>query len=201
MNLRKLADHTIDIDRLPDAPVVLDVGARGFGFTREVLALRPAAKVIALEPDPTIGQPGYPGLCVLLHTALVHEPYPYVRYVSFSTGEGNFVGDAIVPFSSACMVPAITITQLMDRLRIKHWDVVKLDCEGSEFGILANWPGPIADQISVEFHDGIMPDRASEVPKILEHLAQWYDVVQHERTPIGPGPTWGYWDSLLVLNR
>ncbi len=36
MNLVKLASHTVDIDLLPERPVVLDVGCRGFDVTREV---------------------------------------------------------------------------------------------------------------------------------------------------------------------
>ena len=82
-----------------------------------------------------------------------------------------------------------------------RYAVVKLDCEGSEFGILENWPHRMADQISVEFHDYL--DRARWKDKYFADLfagpLKDYRVVQHELTPVGPGNTMGHWDSLLVL--
>ena len=35
---------------------------------------------------------------------------------------------------------SITIEQIMERLEVDHIDVLKLDCEGSEFSILRNSP-------------------------------------------------------------
>src|SRR5690349_14204704 len=51
MNLIALASHTVDLDLLPECPMVLDVGCRDFDFTRALLALRPVTCMIALDPS------------------------------------------------------------------------------------------------------------------------------------------------------
>jgi hypothetical protein len=85
--------------------------------------------------------------------------------------------------------------------------VVKLDCEGEEFSILENWPGPIATQISVEFHDFTGPRRALVDEgyyenKLWPHLCQWYKVVKHDWVDLRGEPAYcGHWDSLLVLKQ
>jgi hypothetical protein len=92
----------------------------------------------------------------------------------------------------------------MSRFGVSFWEVVKLDCEGAEYEILRNWPGPIARQITIEFHDflgGAPPGVASAGhAEILAHLGQWYDVAQHEWTT-QHGAGWNYWDSLFVLRE
>jgi methyltransferase family protein len=85
--------------------------------------------------------------------------------------------------------------------RVDHWDLIKLDCEGSEFGILENWPGPVARQISVEFHDWTGPWAERAAGDYYERLfagpLKDYEVVQHELSKQGEGI--GHWDSLLRL--
>jgi hypothetical protein len=58
MNLQKLAEHTVDVDLLPEAPIVLDVGCRWFDFSKEILRIRPDARIVALDPGPDIEDPG-----------------------------------------------------------------------------------------------------------------------------------------------
>ena len=57
--LVEVSHHTIDDALLPAAPVVLDVGSRNYGFSNGILAIRPQAKIIALEPDPAVPEPGF----------------------------------------------------------------------------------------------------------------------------------------------
>lgn len=199
-----LAGHTVDLNRLPDKAVVLDVGCRHFDFTSGILELRPGARVIALDPDPAIVAPHMDG-CTFLRFALVHDGRTRSRYASYSTGEGNMLTDAESYFDAKMFdVPCTNIERLMRRMHIDHWDLVKLDCEGSEFGILGNWPGPIADQISVEFHDYDKPMIRNEPSQYYELLlfkrlrAFGYRVVQHEVTDISGREACGHWDTLLV---
>jgi len=201
MQLVKLGgDHTIDVGLLPESPVVLDVGARGFAFVRDILALRPKALVVAMEPDPDVQDPDIVG-CEFIHKALVHHEDCVRKYAAFSTGEGNFLSDVDIHYASMKTVPCVSIYSVMEGLGIAHWDVVKLDCEGSEFDILRSWPGPIATQISVEFHD--YQNRAKYDDAYFGDLFRGrlrdYKVVQHPLTGVGPGPSYGHWDSLLVL--
>ncbi len=85
----------------------------------------------------------------------------------------------------------------MKVLDVTYWDLVKLDCEGSEFEILENWPGRIATQISVEFHDGADAARDDAYFETLFAKLPDYEIVQHEKFKQG---AWiGHWDSLLRL--
>ena len=92
----------------------------------------------------------------------------------------------------------IDIQTLMRYCKVNRWDLVKLDCEGSEFAILENWPGAIARQISVEFHDGADPaNRTDRYFELLAAKLPDYDWVKHEK--FKQGAWWGHWDSLIVL--
>ncbi len=201
----KLAGHTVDLDLLPERPVVLDVGCRGFDFTREVLALRPEAEIIAMDPDPLIHcSPDED--CIFMRRALVGDYRQRANYAAWSTGEGNMICDVSPHYAERSHdVPCVSIYSLMKEETIGHWDLVKLDCEESEFGILENWPGPIATQISVEFHDwtGVWESKAKHNPHYYPNL--WagplhdYEVVQHELSKQGEGT--GHWDTLLRLRK
>jgi hypothetical protein len=228
MTLRCLAEHTIDIDLLPESPLVLDVGCRGFEFDREILKLRPKARIIALDPDPEITHPEEKEI-IFLHAALTEKMVD--RVIWQGPGDGAYIvgsGDqhdpgyrwSITPNQPHAEVQNVTIHKLMSKYgrrfqqpiqsdgrfvesmpRFCPFDLVKLDCEGSEFGILCHWPGPISKQISVEFHDYV--DRQRWDDQFFENLFNGplhdYCVVQHELIPMGPGGHLGHWNSLLVL--
>src|SRR6267142_566504 len=67
MNLRKLAgEHTIDLDLLPDEPLVLDAGCRSFNFCAEIFSLRPNARIVAVDPGPDIEVPNDQRIIFLL---------------------------------------------------------------------------------------------------------------------------------------
>ena len=158
MNIRKLdAEHSIDFDLLPDAPVVLDVGCRGFAFDIEMLKLRPRARIIALDPDPSIPMPEDSRIH-FLRMALTELPVDEVRWQG--PGDGAYIINSPSGYGwgendpgQAATVDNITLKDLMEEFNVAHFDVIKLDCESSEFGILENLPGKVATQISVEFHN------------------------------------------------
>ena len=203
MNLHTISGHTFDADGLPDQCTILDVGCREFAFTKGIRALRPRAVVYALDPDPAIHFPRDMPVA-FMRKALVHDDRRKSKYASYSTGEGNFLTDLDQWHDAKIIeVPCINIVDLM-RFECcpRNWDLVKLDCEGSEFKILECWPGPIARQISVEFHDynqrQVYNDAYYE--NLFAALAtHGYKVVQHELSDISGRGAVGHWDSLLVL--
>ncbi len=196
MKLVSLCNHTIDVDLLPEVPTVLDVGSRNFEFTKAILEIRPRAFVVAIDPDKEIaGRTD----CLFWNLALVGDGKTKSNYASYSTGEGNMLLDGNVYFDAKVYeVVCIDILTLMRHCKVNRWDLVKLDCEGSEFAILDHWPGPIATQISVEFHDGADLTRDDSYFAVLfNSLLEHYRVIQHQKTK--QGAWWGHWDSLIVL--
>lgn len=200
MNLVSLASHTVDLDLLPDAPIVLDVGCRDFDFTNAVRNIRRCARLVSLDASPDVAVIGTSRV-VFLQMALVGKERHMALLAMHSSGEGNFICDDPPWFAEAAAVKCITLAQLMEKCKIKFWDLVKLDCEGSEFGILENWPGPVARQISIEFHDWTGPWEGYVAGDYYERLfagpLKDYEVVQHELSRQGEGI--GHWDTLLRL--
>lgn len=203
MNLQKLSGHTISVDRLPHKSDVLDVGCRGFGFTKDILRLRHDARVVALDPAPDVLDPHIMG-CQYMSLALVGDGRARAGFAHFSNGDGDFITHA-QGFYDAEMthVSCVNIQHLSVMHGVEKWDAVKLDCEGSEFQILENWPGPIADQISVEFHDWQDSKKrdGTYYDSLFEMLGKFgYRVIQHELSDISGRGAVGHWDSLLVLS-
>lgn len=197
----ELSSHTIDETILPTSPTILDVGCRNFGFTNAIKSLRPQALVYAMDPDPIIQQPSTSGV-VYYQLALVHDTRVISGYASYSTGEGNFLTDLKAYYDAKMLtVPCTNISTFMKNVGIKHWDVIKLDCEGSEYGILENWPGPIATQITVEFHDYNQRDKYNDAyyAGLFGKLSKWYEVRQHPLTPVNGH--YGHWDTVLVMKN
>jgi FkbM family methyltransferase len=208
MNIRKLGpEHSVCVDLLPERPTVLDVGCRGFEFDLELLKLRPQARILALDPDPAIPDPQIPRI-TFQHRAVTEKLQQWVQwqgegdgaYICAAAGDPGY-GWGVSNTATACTVENTNIPDLMKEFSVDHWDIVKLDCEGSEFGILENWPGPIATQLSIEFHDCINPARwnAEYYVKLFAGPLRFYRLALWGLTPLGPGDTMGHWDSLLVL--
>ena len=206
MNIVDIESHSIDLAALPEAPEVLDVGCRGFAFCKSLLKLRPFARITAMDPDPLLTLEEMPVGVLFLRAALVGDERLTSNYAGWSNGDGNLLCESAPWYAEReHTVPCLNITALMARLKVSYWDLVKLDCEESEFQILENWPGPIAGQLSVEFHDWTgewrkkAKDDPAYYPRLFNGPLKDYEVLKHELSTVGPGPAWGHWDSVLRL--
>lgn len=193
--LEVFAEHTIDTALLSEGGYVLDAGCRNFSFARAMVAR--GCKVVALDADPTVEDPGIPGVA-FFHFALADESG--VRALIM---DSNPEARRLAPAGAHIQAPTaevqtVTLPQIMETLGIHEWDAVKLDIEGAEYGVLQSFPGGIARQISIEFHEHVEPRPQSVYDAIFEHLGKWYEVVQHakeRRYRTHPN----FWDTLLSL--
>ena len=188
--LADVAGRTIDVDLLTGG-WVLDGGCRDWLFADAMLQL--GEHVVGVDPAQDIR--GHRG--AKFHRAAL---MPYCGLAELPHDDDPQTARA-ESWTGGLRVPAVTVDSLRGRYAVEVWDVVKLNIEGGEYAILQAWPGPIARQISVAFHDFLgrnpCPDPESYYGPMLEHLGQWYRVAQHEKTH--KDDELDYWDSLFIL--
>lgn len=208
-------EHSFDLDLLLSAknPVAIDVGCRGFSIAKQLMPL--GVKVYSLDIDDMVA---------------IHSDASASRAESFHRlamiGEAeyrdlnglNLVG---IQYSNdpaaTCVKPwqvamphaaATTIGRFLDGVaRPPRVDLLKLDCEGSEYGImedLARADKPLARQVTVEYHDhcGKMPPGGPMwFDQIARLLSRNYEIVKHQRET----PPWGgqpsYVDCLYIARE
>lgn len=194
-------EHTVDLDRLTPGGWVLDAGCRFFDLSECFVKL--GCKVLAIDPSKNVVDPNMENV-TFEQVALMGNPNIKVAQFSDSHDAAHLVYEHRNPTPHVAQynVQCMTVENLMSKHGIKHFDVVKLDCEGAEFDVLRHWAGPVATQISVAFHDFVNPEWCKAAyPSILKHLGQWYDVVQHEPYVRHGHGTPCYWDSLFTLRQ
>jgi len=202
-NLIIVADHTV-LGPVTEGMNVLDVGSRKYGFSKPMAGM--GCNVVAVEPDDDVSFSVNPNIHRIFGAMVAKQYIGCDDLFKWSSGEGNFLDcTGAVPPTSAIrqMTCCYSIQQIMKMAKVDYWDIVKLDCEGSEYEILLDWPGPVAGQITVEFHDfnGANPGKEETYSKIFAHIGQWYDVIQHEATVRFAAKVKNYWDSLFVLRE
>ena len=187
MQIAIVEHYSVALDMLDDLSV-LDAGSRGGAFGR--FFRHRCHPVIALDPDPLSDEAERLALVGPADNGktlnLVLTSDPEARYVSAKSK-----GDLSLP------VECISIEALMAKHEVKHWDVVKLNIEGSEFDVLANWPGMISNQIVVSFHEHAHPRGDDAIEGVMAHLDKWYARVRHIKEPrYGCSANW--WDTLVI---
>lgn len=182
--LKTFHEHTLETDLLKPGCIVLDVGCRGFEFGNE-LRKEFQAKVYETDIDDLDGdQPYY--RCGIAQI----EGFGDVDYNAEKEARRLMPGEAIKVF---------TIQSFGALVGVGRWDIIKLDCEGSEYDILWELQAPQATQITVEFHQHTEARRSEEfMAQLINKLEQWYEVRQHCLS--GKKKAYkNYWDSLFTL--
>jgi FkbM family methyltransferase len=132
---------------LADVGVVVDLGAN-IGMSALYFCSRiPSARIVCVEPDPN-------NLAVLhANASSLHCSVMVIEgAVSYSDGEGVFIGgeswggalagpDGVSDsVNSATMVKCMTMERIMEDADIERIDLLKIDIEGGELGLLSR-PG------------------------------------------------------------
>lgn len=188
MILTTIAEHTVCLDLLPENAKILDLGCRGFEFTK-YFAERPYAnnKVIPVDID-----------------ALQVTDYPYYQFaVTDYCGTAGIIHGAdaqatkIEPGGEG--VPAITLEKLMELCNVPFFDLIKIDVEGSEKEIIMSLTKAPATQISWEAHLHTNAYGLSELAMMEAKLMSLgYKAVKNDIYE-AHGAGKNAWDNLFVL--
>jgi FkbM family methyltransferase len=131
------------LSRIPGGGVYLDVGANIGAIALQVARQRPDARVICIEADP--------GVAAILRRNVAYNALPNVTVAECLAGPCSkeavrFYTAPIGKFGMGSIGPQfdyppvflrqVALDKLLDDMGIGHVDVMKLDVEGSELGVL-----------------------------------------------------------------
>jgi FkbM family methyltransferase len=154
---------------LPPDATVIDVGANAGLFSMLMLARFPRARVIACEPiAENCGllrrnialNPSVRGQIEVHEAAVTGHPAESVRLFRENAHDPSVVASVFQEFSpedrEPVVVAAITLEQILSTHRLARVDLLKLDCEGSEYPIVYDTPAavwPAIHAMVLEVHD------------------------------------------------
>lgn len=180
------------LKKLPPRPVVLDIGANAGYFNMLLFSKITEATVYAYEPVPancTLFQqnmalnPSLDKHIRLFNKAVTGTPKETVELFMETDVASSVIASVYDDFDRqnrfALRVPAISLEQILNECQIERVDLLKIDCEGSEYPIIYETPTSCWRKInllSIEVHD-LDRDRRNvdELARYLKSLG--YEVV------------------------
>ncbi|HLP76030.1 MAG TPA: FkbM family methyltransferase [Candidatus Paceibacterota bacterium] len=157
--------------QIEKAEVILDIGANVGMFAVYAASVNPVAKIHAFEPFPENVQQLKKNLSlssqkqVQTHQAAVSDKSG-VATLFFVPGDSS--GCSLnQPGENSCSVETIAGNSLFEHCRIDKCDLLKMDCEGSELGILQSLTEDTLKRVGavvMEYHD---PKQIKAITSIL----------------------------------
>ncbi len=162
----KVDGHIINEAALVDGGWVLDIGCRGMTLYSE---LGKSYRYICLDPDPALSY-NLPNAIFLNYALSPQEGRS--KYCGWSDGSGNhlYVGNKPVHATVDVEVDCITIDKLMQFYKVDQFELIKLDCEGSEYDLLLGIDSSVAKQIAVEFHQCVGHNKYGSHQQYIDKL-------------------------------
>jgi FkbM family methyltransferase len=156
-------DYKLSSFSLGNSPLIVDIGGNIGLFAICALQRWPASRILTFEPEPSnfkllrtnIEKNCFQDRVTAVEMAVSAEQ----ATVSLHLSPSNVGGHSLVASHQSTRklaVAATTLTDILQRSGQDRIDLLKLDCEGSEFPILYNCPGRTLAKIknlAIEFHD------------------------------------------------
>lgn len=157
------------IKKIPKNPVIVDIGANVGFFDILMLSKLPEAEIYAYEPlaanvdtlkkiidsNPSIQQS-----IALYQYAVTGLPKEALYLYMENTEDSQVVASVFSAFNAnntkKISVPCITLTDIIKEHKLENIDILKIDCEGSEYDIIYNTDPELvrkAKIIALEVHD------------------------------------------------
>ncbi len=157
--------YTIGLGRsIPDRPTIIDIGANAGFFTFFAASRFPGAKIFSYEPVESNyrqlerNQALNSNARVLCFQKAV-SGYSGKIAISFDPGDSFTTSASIFGCSDSQLktvqVPCVNLPEIFDEHQLDRCNLLKMDCEGSEFEILYNCPVIYlhrVDQMAIEVH-------------------------------------------------
>ena len=154
---------------LPANPVIIDIGANAGYFNVLLFSKIEAASVFAYEPilsnyelfTKIIGiNPRMQKGVHLFNKAVTGTRQEYVDLFMETASDNSVIASVYADFDTqnqhSIRVPAISLQEIINSNHLQHVDLVKVDCEGSEYPIIYETPAAIWDKINmltIEVHN------------------------------------------------
>ena len=153
------------VKKLPPQAIVLDVGANGGFFDILLFSKLPGATVYAYEPLPSnielleATMARNTDLRQKLHlwqVAVTGKETERLELFTENTGENSVVASVFSGFdernTKKISVPARSLTRIIQENHFDQIDLLKLDCEGSEYDILYHTGTSVLKKIKNDGH-------------------------------------------------
>jgi FkbM family methyltransferase len=179
----------------PTDRVIVDAGANIGLFTCWAAASNPNASIVAIEPAPGnferlckhVHDNGLASRVTTLPVALSSRNETLWLTLSLIAGQMNSVGHGLK--ADAVAVDAVTLPMLLEQLPFAHIDFLKMDIEGSEYGVLMSLTPRQFERIrrlTVEYHGTSEPGSTkTALVQHLEHVGFRRIVDRHPRASFG----------------
>jgi FkbM family methyltransferase len=175
LRLDRIEGHTFIGSWLGPASVVLDCGMNQGLFARR-LAARRGCRIIGVEANPALARQVRDELGFECHNLALWDRRGVVRFQvdpAYPVASTIVSDDAEGP--NVIDVPATTLEDLLTELGSPRLDLLKLDIESAELGVLSTTPLGILQaipQITVEFHAFVHPHQRADVLACIGRLRE-----------------------------
>ncbi len=149
------------VSKLPEKPVIIDVGANAGFFGILLFSKIKEATVFAYEPMPsniflfqeTIKANPAMQAIQLHQKAVTGLPITSIELFTADTDSNTVVSSVFSGFNGLnnkkINVPAQSLTSIMEEKNLRQVDLLKLDCEGSEYDIIYNTHPSVLQKINM----------------------------------------------------
>ncbi|MBD2699502.1 FkbM family methyltransferase [Spirosoma sp. BT702] len=182
------------VRELPPSPVVLDIGANAGFFPIQLLSKIDKAIIYAYEPVPanvaafeqTVSQNSRMAQSVhLFQKAVTGKPLDNLELFMESAGKNQVVASVFSDFhennTEKITVPCTTLTDIIEENNLQKINLLKLDCEGSEYDIIYNTSSELVkriDRMIVEVHD--LDDKRNNIASFNQYVQSLGYVTDYE---------------------
>ncbi|MEO5682897.1 MAG: FkbM family methyltransferase [Chitinophagaceae bacterium] len=156
-------------DSLPARPVIIDIGANAGYFNVILFSKKPDAVVYAYEPIRSNYElftkiiainPALQNRVHLFNNAVTGTPQEFVELFMETASDNSVIASVYADFDTqnqhTIQVPAISLQQIVQENKLQHIDLVKVDCEGSEYPIIYETPDEVwknIQMLTIEVHN------------------------------------------------